>query len=58
MAWLIGNPDLTAPIIGPRTVEQLNDSIKASEIVLPEDMKKELDVIFPGPGIAPEVYGW
>ena len=58
MAWLIGNPDLTAPIIGPRTIEQLNDSIKASEIVLPEDMKKELDVIFPGPGIAPEVYGW
>ena len=58
MAWLISNPDLTAPIIGPRTVEQLNDSIKASEIVLPEDMKKELDVIFPGPGIAPEVYGW
>lgn len=58
MAWLISNPDLTAPIIGPRTVEQLNDSIKASEIVLPEDMKKELDVIFPGPGVAPESYGW
>lgn len=58
LAWLIQNPDLTAPIIGPRTLEQLYDSIKATEIVLPEDMKKELDRIFPGPGEAPEAYGW
>ena len=58
MAWLAGNPDLTAPIIGPRTIEQLNDAIKAAEIVLPEDMKAELDKIFPGPGVAPEAYGW
>lgn len=58
MAWLIENPALTAPIIGPRTVEQLEDAIKALEIRLPEDMKAELDKIFPGPGTAPESYGW
>lgn len=58
MAWLIDNPALTAPIIGPRTVEQLENSIKALEIKLPKDMKEELDKIFPGPGVAPESYGW
>ena len=58
MAWLIDNPALTAPIIGPRTVEQLENSIKALEIILPKDMKEELDKIFPGPGVAPESYGW
>lgn len=58
MAWLTGNPRLTAPIIGPRTLEQLYDSVKAMELKLPEDMKKELDRIFPGPGEAPEAYAW
>lgn len=58
LAWLIQNPNLTAPIIGPRTLEQLNDSIHAMEVKIPEDMMKELDRIFPGPGVAPESYGW
>ncbi|HIQ97828.1 MAG TPA: aldo/keto reductase [Candidatus Limivivens merdigallinarum] len=58
LAFILSNPDLTAPIIGPRTLGQLEDSLKALEITLPEDMKKELDRIFPGPGIAPEAYAW
>ena len=58
LAWLLQRTDLTAPIIGPRTYQQLEDSIKALEIKLPEDMLKELDRIFPGPGTAPEAYGW
>lgn len=58
LAWLIQNPNLTAPVIGPRTAEQLEDSLKALEVKLPEDMLAELDRIFPGPGIAPESYTW
>lgn len=58
LAFILSNPALTAPIIGPRTLEQLNDSLRALELQLPEDLKQELDRIFPGPGIAPEAYAW
>ena len=50
LAWLLANPVVTAPIIGPRTIEQLNGSLRALELKLTPDMMKQLDVIFPGPG--------
>jgi len=57
LAWLLANPVVTAPIIGPRTVKQLEDSIRATEITLDEATMKELDEIFPGPGgEAPKAY--
>jgi len=50
---------LTAPIVGPRTLEQLDGSLRALEISLDEAAKKTLDEIFPGPGgAAPEAYAW
>ncbi len=59
LAWLLTNPIVTAPITGPRTVEQLNGSLRALEIQLSEDTLKRLDEIFPGPGgQAPEAYAW
>ncbi|AJY74811.1 aldo/keto reductase [Paenibacillus beijingensis] len=59
LAWTLTNPVMTAPIIGPRTVEQLRDAIRAVEIHLEEDVLRELDDIFPGPGgETPEVYAW
>lgn len=59
LAWLLANPAVTAPIIGPRTVKQLEDSIRATEITLDEATMKELDEIFPGPGgEAPQAYAW
>lgn len=59
LAWLLANPAVTAPIIGPRTVEQLEGSLRALEIRLPEDAMKRLDEIFPGPGgTAPEAWAW
>ncbi len=59
LAWLLKNPVVTAPIIGPRTMDQLNGSLRALEINLTEDMMKSLDAIFPGPGgAAPEAYAW
>jgi len=59
LAWLLHNPVVTAPIIGPRTLEQLNGSLRALEIKLDEAALKALDEIFPGPGgEAPEAYAW
>ncbi len=59
LAWLLANPVVTAPIIGPRTLEQLDGSLKALEVKLDGAALKELDEIFPGPGgRAPEAYAW
>ena len=59
LAWLLNNPVVTAPIIGPRTLEQLTGSLRALEIKLDETALKALDEIFPGPGgEAPEAYAW
>lgn len=59
LAWLIHNPVVTAPIIGPRTLEQLEGSLRALEIKLEADALKRLDAIWPGPGgEAPEAYAW
>ena len=59
LAWLVKNPIVTAPIIGPRTLDQLNGSLRALEIALDETALKKLDEIFPGPGgEAPEAFAW
>lgn len=59
LAWLLHNPVVTAPIIGPRTLEQLTGSLHAMEIKLNKAQLKKLDEIFPGPGgEAPEAYAW
>ncbi len=58
-AWVLANPDITCPIVGPRTVEQLESSVKGLDVKLSEEMMKKLDEIFPGPGgEAPEAYAW
>jgi len=59
LAWLLKKPDLTAPIIGPRTVEQLEGSMRALEVKLTKKDLDNLDEIWPGPGgEAPEAYAW
>jgi len=59
LAWLLHNPLVTAPIIGPRTLEQLIGSLRALEIKLDKAAIKKLDEIFPGPGgEAPEAFAW
>ncbi|MGB5931697.1 MAG: aldo/keto reductase [Anaerolineae bacterium] len=59
LAWLLQNPAVTAPIIGPRTLKHLGDSLRALEIELPEDVLAGLNEIWPGPGgEAPEAYAW
>ena len=59
LAWLLHNPVVTAPIVGPRTLEQLNNSLEAMQIVLADEQMVRLNEIWPGPGgEAPEAYAW
>jgi len=58
LAWTLENKTLTAPIIGVRTLSQLEDSLRVMEVKLSKDVVAEFDKIFPGPGIAPEAYAW
>lgn len=58
LAWLLNNPVVTAPIIGPRTIEQLDGSMRALEIKLSDDALAKIDEIFPGYKSAPEHYAW
>jgi NDP-hexose C3-ketoreductase / dTDP-4-oxo-2-deoxy-alpha-D-pentos-2-ene 2,3-reductase len=58
MAWLLRQPGVTAPVIGPRTLAQLDAATHAFDLTLDEATRKRLDEIFPGPGPAPEAYSW
>lgn len=59
LAWLLHNPAVTAPIIGPRTMAQFNESLHVVDIKLSDETMTRLDEIFPGPGgQAPEAYAW
>ena len=59
LAWLLHNPVVTAPIIGPRTLEQLESAVRAASIELDQETLAKLDEIFPGPGgEAPMAYAW
>jgi aryl-alcohol dehydrogenase-like predicted oxidoreductase len=59
IAWLLHNPIVTAPIIGPRTMAQFESAVRATEIELDEETLQKLDEIFPGPGgEAPQAYAW
>jgi aryl-alcohol dehydrogenase-like predicted oxidoreductase len=58
LAWLLHNKAVTAPIIGPRILSQLDGPLRALEIRLSEDALKRLDEIFPGFKPSPEGYAW
>jgi aryl-alcohol dehydrogenase-like predicted oxidoreductase len=59
LAWLLHQPVVTAPIIGPRTQEQLDGALAALDLDLPEQALNRLNEIWPGPGgEAPEAYAW
>ena len=58
LAWLLTRPAVTAPIVGPRTSEQLHSAIAALDITLDDSALEQLDTIFPGYQTAPEDYAW
>jgi NDP-hexose 2,3-enoyl reductase len=61
LAWLLSRPGVTAPIIGPRTMAQLDGAIEALDVTLDGTTLARLDELFPpvgngGPG--PEAWAW
>ena len=58
IAWMLQNKAITAPIIGPRTLEQLDGQLRALEITLSTETNDKLNEIFPGKKTAPEDYAW
>ena len=58
IAWMLQNPVISAPIIGPRTLDQLTGQIRALDIKISDETNKKLDEIFPGKKTAPEEYAW
>ena len=58
LAWLLHQPAVTAPIVGPRTQEQLDAAVRAVGLQLDDTSLARLDDIFPGYQTAPEHYAW
>ncbi|GAA0270646.1 aldo/keto reductase [Cryptosporangium japonicum] len=63
LAWLLAQDGVTAPIVGPRTGEQLDSGLRAAELTLDAATLTELDELFPAPfpnpgKPAPEAYAW
>ncbi len=58
LAWLLHQDGVTGPIIGPRTVRQLEDAQRAVTLRLDDKVLARLDTIFPGYRPAPEHYAW
>ena len=59
LAWLLAHPAVTAPIVGPRTVAQLEDAVKAADLALDPETLRRLEEIWPGPGgEAPKAFAW
>jgi NDP-hexose 2,3-enoyl reductase len=61
LAWLLSRPGVTAPIVGPRTPEQLDLALEALTTTLDADALARLDEIFPPVGKggpAPEAWAW
>ena len=59
IAWVARHPAITAPIIGPRTMEQLEGQLPAADLVLEEALLDRIDeIVPPGVNINPADGGW
>jgi len=59
LAWLLHQPIVTAPIIGPRTLQQFEETLPVVDRALDAATLEKLETLFPGPGgAAPEAYAW
>jgi len=58
LAWLLSQPCITSPIIGPRTLQQLEESSRALEINFDAESLLKLDAVFPPAGKSPQYYAW
>jgi aryl-alcohol dehydrogenase-like predicted oxidoreductase len=59
LAFVINHPAVTAAIIGPRTMEQLESQLGATEIVPEEALLDRVDeIVMPGTNVNPADAGW
>src|SRR4051794_15052045 len=59
IAFAMNHPAVTAPIIGPRTMEQLDSQIGAAEVELPQELLDKIDeIVPPGVNLNPSDTGW
>jgi aryl-alcohol dehydrogenase-like predicted oxidoreductase len=58
LAWLLSRPAVASLVIGPVTMEQLDDSVASLEVQLDDGLLARLNDIFPGYRTAPEDYAW
>ncbi len=59
IAFVINHPAVTAAIIGPRTMEQLESQLPAADVALSDDVLDRIDEIAtPGTNINPADGGW
>jgi aryl-alcohol dehydrogenase-like predicted oxidoreductase len=56
LAWCATRPGITAPIIGPRTYEQVVDNLGAADIDITDDDVARIDAIVPPRGVAVRYY--
>ena len=58
IAWLLHQPGVTATIIGPGSLGQLETLLHTPDITLDAPILQRIDTIFPPCGPAPEAYAW
>lgn len=47
LAWCAQQPHITSPIIGPRTLEQLEGNFQALDVTITDDDRKRIDELIP-----------
>ena len=56
LAWCAGQPGITSPIIGPRTLEHLQDNLGAVEVALTDEDRARIDELVPPAGMVSRYY--
>jgi aryl-alcohol dehydrogenase-like predicted oxidoreductase len=56
LAWVMARPGITSPIIGPRTMEQLEEYLGAASVTLTQDDMAAIDRIVPPGGMVSPHY--
>ena len=59
LAFVLAHPAITAPIIGPRTMEQLESQLGAADVTLSDDVLDRIDeIVPPGTNLNATDAGW
>jgi aryl-alcohol dehydrogenase-like predicted oxidoreductase len=56
LAWVMQQPGITSPIVGPRTLAHLQSSMKVLDITITDDDRRAIDSVVPPGGFAADYY--